>query len=54
MSHVTSTADDARFIFEEWDRLARERDVDGLVGLYADDDVAFSASPAERSGGSMR
>jgi hypothetical protein len=39
MSHVTSTADDARFIFEEWDRLARERDVDGLVGLYADDAV---------------
>jgi len=37
----TSTAgeDDARFIFEEWDRRARTRDTPGLLELYTDDAV---------------
>jgi hypothetical protein len=34
--------DDARFIFQEWDRRARTRDTPGLLELYTDDAVLES------------
>lgn len=34
---VTADEHDARFIFAEWDRRARGRDVPGLLELYTDD-----------------
>jgi hypothetical protein len=36
---ATATADDARYIFEEWHRATTSQDVDGLIALYTDDAV---------------
>ncbi len=34
MSDVTTTAADAQFVHDEWDRRTRAHDIDGLVELY--------------------
>lgn len=36
---ASASEDDARFIFEQWDRRARTRDTPGLLELYTDDAV---------------
>ena len=35
----TATADDAKFIFQEWHRATVNRDVEALIALYADNAV---------------
>ncbi len=40
--HSVATDEDARFIFAEWDRRARSRDVPDLLELYTDDAILES------------
>jgi ketosteroid isomerase-like protein len=52
-----STPQQAQFIFEEWDRRARSRDVPGLLDLYTDDAVLESPlvpRSLHRPGGILR
>jgi hypothetical protein len=42
MTATDNGRDRAQFIFDEWDRRARSRDVEGLLELYADDAVLES------------
>lgn len=37
MSDIAATADDAKFVYDEWDRRTRAHDIDGLLDLYQPD-----------------
>jgi len=36
---ATPTAEDAAFVYHEWDRRTRDHDIDGLLELYLSDAI---------------